>query len=92
MPNYFQPEIETASPEEIRKIQNEKIDISFSEEDEEEEEETIQIFTVSDVDFGIVERPRYKVQVDNVINKITLKTSEGSVLKEIIPSAFSDML
>ena len=25
MPNYFQPEIETASPEEIRKIQNEKI-------------------------------------------------------------------
>lgn len=62
-------------------------DDTVSEEDEEEEEETIQIFTVSDVDFGIVERPRYKVQVDNVINKITLKTSEGSVLKEIIPSA-----
>lgn len=61
-------------------------DDTVSEEDE-EEEETIQIFTVSDVDFGIVERPRYKVQVDNVINKITLKTSEGSVLKEIIPSA-----
>ena len=58
-----------------------KKDDTVSEEDEEEEEETIQIFTVSDVDFGIVERPRYKVQVDNVINKITLKTSEGSVLK-----------
>lgn len=44
-------------------------------------------FKVRNVDFGIVERARYKIKINDKVSKILLKTSEGNVLKEIVPSA-----
>ena len=44
-------------------------------------------FKVQNVDFGIVERARYKIKINDKVSKILLKTSEGNVLKEIVPSA-----
>ena len=44
-------------------------------------------YTINNIDFGIVERARYKVQVDDKINKILLKSSDGNTIKEIVPSA-----
>ena len=48
-------------------------------------------YDVNNIDFGIVERARYKVKIDNTINKILLKSAEGNTIKEIVPSANMDI-
>lgn len=39
-------------------------------------------YEIQHVDFGIVERARYKVQIDKVINRIQIKQADGSILRD----------
>ena len=48
-------------------------------------------YDVNNIDFGIVERARYKVKIDNTINKILLKSAEGNTIKEIVPTDDMDI-
>ena len=42
------------------------------------------VFSVSNVDFGIVERARYKVQIDKTIKRIQLIQPDGSILRDFM--------
>ena len=51
-----------------------KVKVSDSQEDEP--------YVISNVDFGIAERARYKVQIDKVVNRIQLVQPDGSILRD----------
>ena len=52
-----------------------------------EEDGKVHTLDIENVDFGLAERPRYKVQIDKVINRMQIKKADGSILKDFIPSS-----